>query len=106
MKKNTKQSNNITKKVKLPKGDEQFGVVIEMSGGSRMTALCEDGKTRMIRIGGKFKRRMWVRENDLILLKPWPVQGDTKADLVHRYLPTERKWITNRDILTEELNIW
>ena len=106
MKKNTRTSNNITKKTKLPTKDEQFAVVIEMSGGSRMKAMCEDGNTRMVRIGGKLKKRMWCRENDLILVKPWVIQGEDKADLVYRYLPTERNWIIKRDILTEELNIW
>ena len=106
MKKNTKPSENIIKKVKLPYKDEQFAVVIEMSGGSRLKAMCEDGKTRMIRIGGRFKKRMWVRVNDLILIKPWPIQADIKADLVYRYLPTQRNWILNRNIIPEELNIW
>jgi translation initiation factor 1A len=106
MKKNSKISNIPFRKVKLPVKDEQFAVVSEMSGGSRLKAMCEDGQTRMVRIGGKFKRRMWVRENDLILIKPWTVQTESKADLVHRYLPTERKWILNRDIIPEELNIW
>ena len=69
MKKNTKTSNSFTKKTKLPTKDEQFAVVIEMSGGSRMKAMCEDGNTRMVRIGGKLKKRMWCRENDLILIK-------------------------------------
>jgi len=106
MKKNTKPSENIIKKVKLPYKDEQFAVVIEMSGGSRLKAMCEDGKTRMVRIGGRFKKRMWVRVNDLILIKPWPIQADIKADLVYRYLPTQRNWILNRNIIPEELNIW
>ena len=30
------QSGNITRKIKLPKKDEMFAVVVEMSGGSRM----------------------------------------------------------------------
>jgi len=106
MKKNTKQSDNIIRKVKLPTRNEQFAVVIEMSGGSRFKALCEDGNTRMVRIGGRFKKRMWVRPNDLILIKPWVVQAETKADLVHRYLPTQRNWVINRGILPQELNIW
>jgi len=106
MKKKQSTSLPIIKKVKLPQRGEQFAVVIEMSGGSRMRALCEDGKTRMIRIGGKLKRRMWTRINDLIIIKPWPVQGDIKAELVYRYLPAQRSWILKRDILTEELNIW
>ena len=106
MKKKKQSGNTTTRKVKLPSKDEQFAVVREMSGGSRLRALCEDGKTRMVRIGGRFKKRMWVRERDLILIKPWPIQADSKADLVHRYLPTERKWILSRDIIPEELNIW
>ena len=106
MKKKTKPSENFTRQVRLPTKDQQFAVVIEMSGGSRMKAMCEDGKTRMVRIGGKLKRRMWTRMNDLILIQPWTVQSESKADLVHRYLPTERKWILNRDIIPEELNIW
>jgi len=90
---------------RLPKGDMQFAVVREMSGGSRMKALCEDGLTRMVRIPGKLKRRMWVRMNDLILIKPWPVQADSKSDLVYRYLPAERKWLYRRHMVPEELVI-
>ena len=106
MKKKKKQSENFSKKVKLPYKDEQFAVVIEMSGGSRLKAMCEDGKTRMVRIGGRFKKRMWVRPNDLILIKPWPIQAETKADLVYRYLPTQRNWVLSRNIIPKELNIW
>ena len=90
---------------RLPRGDMQYAVVREMSGGSRMSALCEDGLTRMIRIPGKLKRRMWCRANDLKLIKPWTVQSDIKADLVYRYLPAERKWLYRRDMVPEELVI-
>ena len=106
MKKKTKPSEYFTKKVKLPTKDEQFAVVREMSGGSRLLAMCEDNQMRMVRIGGKFKKRMWVRVDDLILIKPWTGQSDSRADLVYRYLPNERNWILRRDIIPEELNIW
>ena len=88
---------------KLPSGDMQFAVIREFSGGSRFVALCEDGKNRMVRIPGKLKRRMWCRVNDLILIKPWPLQGDSKSDLVYRYLPAEKNWLTKRDMIPEEL---
>ena len=106
MKRKTTQSEHTIRKARLPTKNELFAVVREMSGGSRMVAMCEDGKMRMIRIGGRFKKRMWCRENDLILVRPWVVQSDAKADLVYRYLPTERKWILSRDIIPKELNIW
>ncbi len=105
MKKNSKKSGqNFTRKIRLPKTGEQFAVVIEMSGGSRMKALCADNKTRMIRIGGKLKKRMWCRENDLIIVRPWVIQSDQKADLVYRYLPTERNRVLHK--LPEGINIW
>ena len=105
MKKNSKESGqNTTRKIRFPRKDEQFAVVVEMSGGSRMRALCADNKTRMIRIGGKLKKRMWCRENDLIIVKPWVIQSDQKADLVYRYLPTERNRVLRK--IPEELNIW
>ncbi len=90
---------------KLPSKDMQFAVVREMQGGSRMTALCEDGLTRMVRIPGKLKRRMWCRPNDIILIKPWPIQGDIKSDLVYRYLPAERNWLFRRKMIPEDLVI-
>ena len=90
---------------KLPSGDQQFAVIREFSGGSRFVALCEDGNNRMVRIPGKLKRRMWCRANDLVLIKPWPVQGDSKSDLVYRYLPAEKKWLYRRGIVPEELVI-
>ena len=90
---------------KLPQGDMQFAVIREFSGGSRFVALCEDGKNRMVRIPGRLKRRMWCRVNDLILIKPWPIQGDSKSDLIYRYLPAEKNWLIKRDMIPEDLVI-
>ena len=44
-------------------------------------------------------------KDDLILIKPWPIQGDSKSDLVYRYLPAERNWLYRRDMVPEELVI-
>ncbi len=101
----SKAGSSVKRAGKLPTKDEQFAVIREFSGGSRFTALCEDGKNRMVRIPGKLKKRMWCRVNDLILIKPWPIQGDSKSDLVYRYLPAEKNWLYRRDIVPEELVI-
>jgi translation initiation factor 1A len=106
MKKKSKQFIPIIKRARTPRHGQLYAVVREMSGGSRMQAVCEDGYTRMIRIGGKFKRRMWCRRDDLIIIKPWVVQENEKADLVYRYLPAERNWLIRNGKVPEELNIW
>ena len=94
------------KRARTPKAGQLYAVVREMSGGSRMIAMCEDGFSRMIRIGGKFKRRMWCREYDLIIIEPWVVQSEGKADLVYRYLPAERNWLKRNNKIPKELDIW
>ena len=90
---------------RLPKYSEQFAVIREALGGSRFYVLCEDGKTRIMRIGGKFKKRMWVRPNDVVIIMPWVVQTHYKCDLVYRYLPPERNWLIRNKKLPEDLII-
>ena len=85
-----------------PRG-EMFGVVKEMSGGSRLQAYCEDGNTRMVRIPGKFKKKMWVRYGDVIILKPWEVQSHKKADLVYRYIKPERDSLIKKGKIPKEM---
>ena len=106
MRKKSKQSSPIIKRARTRKAGQLYAVVREMSGGSRMKALCEDGLTRMIRIGGKLKKRMWCRIDDLIIVQPWVIQEDKKADLVYRYLPAQRNWMIRNNKIPEELNIW
>ena len=105
-KKKSKQSSPIIKRARTRKHGQLYAVVREMSGGSRMVALCEDGLTRMIRIEGKLKKRMWCRIDDLIIVQPWVVQEDKKADLVYRYLPAERMWMIRTHKIPEVINIW
>ena len=95
------------KKVKLPyepKG-ELMGVVKEVSGGSRLVALCEDGNTRMVRIGGRLKKKMWVRVNDVIIVKKWAVQSDKKSDLVYRYTKTQMEYLRRKGLIPEVIDI-
>ena len=106
MKKKSKESSPIIKRARIPRHNELLGVVKEMSGGSRLIAHCEDGLTRMIRIPGRLKKRMWVRMNDLVIVKPWVIQSDKKADLVYRYLPAQRMWMIRNKRIPEEINIW
>ena len=105
-KKKSKQSSPIIKRARTRKHGQLYAVVREMSGGSRMVAFCEDGLTRMVRIGGKHKKRMWCRRDDLIIIQPWVVQEDKKADLVYRYLPAQRNWMIRNNKIPEEINIW
>ncbi|KUK04395.1 MAG: translation initiation factor [Methanosarcinales archaeon] len=63
-----------------------------MLGSNRVMLKCMDGKMRMGRIPGKMKKRIWVREGDLVIAVPWSFQ-DEKADIVWRYTGPQVDWL-------------
>ena len=87
-----------------PKG-EMFAVAETFQGGSRLQLICEDGERRMGRIPGKLRRRMWVRENDLLIIVPWSFQ-DSKADVKFRYTPTQTANLKKLGKIPEILDIY
>ena len=106
-KKKAKNEGEITLRVSLPykpKG-EMFAVAETFQGGSRLQIICEDGIRRMGRIPGKLRRRMWIRENDLLIVVPWSFQ-DSKADVKFRYTPTQTANLKRRGKIPEILDIY
>lgn len=75
-------------RVKLPKGKEIIGIISQRLGGSRMYVSCMDGKTRNCRVPGGKRRGLWLREGDVILIKPWYFD-DEKGDVEYKYKPSE-----------------
>ena len=86
-------------RIKLPTGREVFGIVERRVGGSRMIVRCLDGRTRNARIPGRLKRRLWVRENDIVIVEPWEYGGEDKGDILYKYTPTQVYWLKNKGYL-------
>lgn len=87
------------RRVKLPADNEVLGVLEQRLGASRCKVRCLDGKTRICRIPGRLKRRLWVRENDIVLVEPWEFGGDAKGDIIFKYKPTQVKWLKMKGYL-------
>ncbi|MFQ5620307.1 MAG: translation initiation factor eIF-1A [Candidatus Nanoarchaeia archaeon] len=87
------------KRVKLPKENETLGLCEQRVGGSRMRVRCLDGKTRICRIPGRLKRRLWVREGDILLIEPWELGGDTKGDVLFKYKPIQVRFLKKKGLL-------
>ena len=45
------------------------------------------------------KKRIWIREGDVVLVKPWDFQSDQKADVIWRYTRTESNWLERKGYL-------
>ncbi|MEM2908484.1 MAG: translation initiation factor eIF-1A [Candidatus Hadarchaeales archaeon] len=87
-------------KLRLPRAGEVLGTVEQMVGFDRLRVRCRDGHTRICRIPGKIRKRLWIRENDIVIVRPWDVQGDEKGDIVYRYTKTQVEWLTKRGLLS------
>lgn len=88
-------------RVRMPEEGEVLCKVTKMLGAGRMEAECEDGNTRMVRIPGKYRKRVWTREGDIILVEPWKIESEEKADLVWRYTQTQVGHLKREGILDD-----
>ncbi len=87
-------------RVRLPREGEILGVVIGNVGGGRLQVQCKDGKERLCRIPGKIRRNIWVRQGDVVLLKPWVIEGDERADIIWRYNHIQADWLRNKGYIS------
>ncbi len=77
---------------------EVFGIASQLLGAARIRVMCEDSVSRMGRITGKMKKKMWIREGDLLVLRPWGFQ-EGKADIIFRYSRTQSQYLQRRNLL-------
>ncbi len=88
-------------RTRLPKGSEVFGSVEMMLGGDKLRVKCLDEYTRICRIPGKLRKRVWIRVGDLVLVEPWSAQSNERADIAFRYTPTQANWLRRRNFVKE-----
>jgi len=83
----------------IPKGKQTLGVCEQRLGGSRMKVKCMDAKTRVCRIPGRLKRRLWVREGNVLLIEPWEFGGDERGDVLFKYKPVQADFLKKKGLL-------
>jgi len=77
----------------VPQDFEVLGISEKLLGYDRIMVRCQDGATRLCRIRGKMKRKVWVRLNDIVLVSPWDFQSDKRGDIVWRYKANQAEWL-------------
>ncbi|MBU3905050.1 MAG: translation initiation factor eIF-1A [Nanoarchaeota archaeon] len=90
-------------RIRMPRGNEMFAVVTSMSGNNKVIVDCEDGKTRVGRIRGKIKKRVWIRLGDLVLVEPWEVQAHERCDVFWKYTRTQANYLKRTGKIQLEL---
>ncbi|MBS3117639.1 translation initiation factor eIF-1A [Candidatus Woesearchaeota archaeon] len=92
-------------RVRTPHGKEVLGVLQQRLGASRTRVTCFDGKVRICRIPGRLKRRLWVREGDIVLVQPWEFGGEDRGDIIYKYTKNQVEWLKKKNHLKGLENI-
>ncbi len=45
------------------------------------------------------KRRVWIRENDIVVVAPWDFQYESRGDVVWRYTKGQVDWLKRNGYL-------
>ncbi|OWJ53857.1 translation initiation factor aIF-1A [Pyrodictium delaneyi] len=92
------------KEIPLPNQEEgtMLCVVVRLLGADHLLIRCQDGVERKARIPGSLRRRMWMREGDIVLAAPWDFKPD-RADVVYRYSREELRKLVEKGIVPQEL---
>jgi len=87
-------------RVKLPqkRNRELFGSAKLMMGANHIRIRCFDGVIRLVRIKGKIKKKVWIREGDILIVISWNFQ-DKKCDIVYQYAGPQVEWLRRTNYL-------
>ena len=87
-------------RVRTPRKDqnEVLATITSLLGANRVRLQCMDGVVRMGRIPGSRKKRMWLKEGDIVIAQPWDFQ-DSKADVIWKYTRPQINWLERKGYL-------
>ena len=85
-------------RVRMPRENEVLGIIERRVGGIRMLVRCTDGKVRNCRVAGRLKKKLWLRENDVVLIELWEFDKD-RGDVVFKYNPSAIQWLKKKGYL-------
>ena len=90
------------KEIRLPEEGELFGRVIKLLGSDQVLVKCTDEITRRGRIRGKLKRRILIRDNDIVIIAPWDFKFKERGDIIWRFTLPQVDWLKDNDHIAKD----
>ncbi|MHA1911522.1 MAG: translation initiation factor 1A [Candidatus Kariarchaeaceae archaeon] len=90
-------------RVRTPQDGEFLGQVIKILGAGNIQVKSTDGKIRVIRIPGKYRKRMWVRPRDIVAIYPdYGLREDERGELRAKYNINQVRWLIRNNYISED----
>jgi translation initiation factor 1A len=88
----------------LREAGQEYAQVVRVLGNCRVEAYCFDGTTRLAHVRGKFRKKVWINKDDIILVGLRDYE-DGKADVIHKYSSDEARQLKALKQLPERVNV-
>jgi translation initiation factor 1A len=72
---------------------EKYGKIINLAGDCRVRVITPLNKEYVCHIPGKFRKRVWMKMDDIVLFAIRPFEQD-KGDIISVYTSNEARWLT------------
>ena len=69
---------------------QEYGQAIKMLGNGHVEVYCFDGVTRLGKIRGKMRKRVWIEVNDIILVGLRDFE-ENRCDIMYKYNTSEAR---------------
>jgi translation initiation factor 1A len=90
-------------RVRTPQDGEFLGQVIKILGAGNIQVKSTDGLIRVIRIPGKYRKRMWVRPRDIVAIMPdYGLREDERGELRAKYNINQVRWLIKNNYIDED----
>ena len=90
------------KEIKLAEEGELYCRVIKLLGSDQVLVKWADDVTRRGRIRGKLKRRIWIRDNDIVIIAPWDFKADERGDIIWRFTLPQVDWLKDNGHIAKD----
>jgi initiation factor 1A len=99
--KNTKQDDGHKnlENILYANNNQVYAYIVSRLGGSRISVNCSDGKSRSAIISGKFKNRVWLNKDDIVLCDLYTTGNDNTCTVVHKYNSDEIMTLKYKNLL-------
>ena len=96
----------ITRELILKEQYQEYGQIMNNLGDKRFYVKCFDGVTRIGKVRGKMHKKVWINENDIVLvaLRPDCNTSDNKVDIILKYSPDEVKELTKSGHIQQSID--
>ncbi len=86
-------------RVRVPRENETIGIIEEVLPGTKVRVRCSDGKMRLCRVPGRYRRKIWLRVGEYVLVEPWKIQGESRGDIIWSYKKAQIEWLKRKGFL-------